>query len=147
MLSFKPAFSLSFSPSSRDSLFLLQSYMIFLILSCYVLVCFLLILVVWWFYDRFSKSEHSLFHHLPRNPIGFFKRIYFNWRIITLQYSDGFCHISTLTGHSHMCPLSPEPPFPPPSSPHPSRLSQSTSFVFPASCIKFSLAFFPPKIK
>ena len=77
--------------------------MIFLILSCYVLVCFLLILVVWWFYDRFAKSEHSLFHHLPRNPIGFFKRIYFNWRIITLQYSDGFCHISTWTGHSHTC--------------------------------------------
>ena len=29
--------------------------------------------------------------------------IYFNWRIITLQYCDGFCHTSTWIGHRYTC--------------------------------------------
>ena len=36
-----------------------------------------------------------------------FKLIYFNWKIITLQYCDGFCHTSTWIGHRYACvPLS-----------------------------------------
>ena len=31
----------------------------------------------------------------------FFKFIYFNWRIIALQYCVGFCHVSTWTSHMH----------------------------------------------
>jgi len=32
------------------------------------------------------------------------KFIYFNWRIITLQYCDGFCHTSTWISHRDTCP-------------------------------------------
>ena len=28
---------------------------------------------------------------------------YFNWRIITLEHCDGFCHTSAWTGHRYMC--------------------------------------------
>ena len=42
----------------------------------------------------------------------------------------------------YMCPTHPEPPLPPPSLPHPSGLSQSTSFECPASCIKFALVIY-----
>ena len=41
----------------------------------------------------------------------------------------------------HMCPLILNP-LPPPSSPHPSGLSQSTSFECPSSCIKLSLVIY-----
>ena len=67
---------------------------------------------------------------------------YFNWRIITLQYCDGFCHTSTWI--SYRCtyvPLS-WTPHPPPSPPHPSGLSQSTSFECPASCTEFALVIY-----
>ena len=40
---------------------------------------------------------------------GPFFKIYFNWRLITLQYYSGFCH--TLTRISRGCPrVHPEPP-------------------------------------
>ena len=67
---------------------------------------------------------------------------YFNWRIITLQYCDGFCHTSTWISHgcTRVSPTwSPLPSSPPP---HPSRLSQSTSFGCPASCIKLALVIY-----
>ena len=38
----------------------------------------------------------------------------------------------------YMCPVHPEPPLSPPSLPHPSRLSQGTSFGCPASCIELA---------
>ena len=40
----------------------------------------------------------------------FFKFIYFNWRLITLQYCSGFCH--TLTWISHGCTCVPHPETP-----------------------------------
>ena len=49
----------------------------------------------------------------------FFRLINFNWRIITLQYSNGFCHIATRIRHRYTCVPSilnsshPSPPFPP----------------------------------
>ena len=60
------------------------------------------------------------------------KLIYFNWRVITLQCC-GFCH--TLKWISHGCTCVPPMlnPTPTPSPPHPSELSQSTVFEFPAS--------------
>ena len=33
----------------------------------------------------------------------FFQLIYFNWRMITLQYCDAFCHTSTLISHRYAC--------------------------------------------
>ena len=43
--------------------------------------------------------------------------IYFNWRLITLQYCGGFCH--TFTWISHGCTCVPHPDFPPYLPPHP----------------------------
>ena len=43
--------------------------------------------------------------------------IYFNWRLVTLQYCSGFCH--TLTWISHGCTHVPHPEPPSPLPPHP----------------------------
>ena len=45
------------------------------------------------------------------------KLIYFNWRLITLQYCSGFCH--TLTWISHRCTCVPHPEPPSHLPPHP----------------------------
>ena len=57
-----------------------------------------------------------------------------------LQYCDGFCH--TWIGHRCICVPLFWSPLPLPSSPHPSQLSQSTSFGCPASRIKLALAIY-----
>ena len=69
-----------------------------------------------------------------------FKFIYFNWRLITLQYCIGFAihqHESAMGVHG--CSLS-WTPLPPPSSYHPSGSSQYTSPEHLVSCIKPGLA-------
>ena len=43
--------------------------------------------------------------------------IYFNWRVITLQYCSGFCHTLTWISHGCTCIPHPEPPYHLP--PHP----------------------------
>ena len=68
----------------------------------------------------------------------------FNWRLIILQYCGGFCHTLIWISHRCTCPevhmCSPSWTFlPPPSIPHPSELSQCTSFECPVSCIKLGL--------
>ena len=69
----------------------------------------------------------------------FLNFIYFNQRLVTLQYCGGFCH--TWTWISHGCTYVPPPwtPNPLPSPPHPSVLSQSTDFECTASCIELAL--------
>ena len=69
-----------------------------------------------------------------------YKFIYFNWRLITLQYCIGFCHILTWIHHGCTCVPHPEPPLPPPSPSPPSGSSQCTSSEHPVSCIKPGLA-------
>ena len=72
--------------------------------------------------------------------ISFFQLIYFNWRIIALQYYDSFCHTSTWIGHRCACASPPSwTPLLAPSPPYPSGLSQGTSFGCPASCIELTL--------
>ena len=39
----------------------------------------------------------------------FFLFIYFNWRQITLQYCNGFCHTLTWVSHGYTCVPHPEP--------------------------------------
>ena len=60
----------------------------------------------------------------------FFKLIYFNWRLITLQYCSGFCHALTGISHGYTCAPHPEPliHFPPHPIPlgHPSAPALST---------------------
>ena len=58
--------------------------------------------------------------------------IYSNWRIVTLQYCDGFCHTLTWLSHRriydpHPKPLSHLPPHPVPLG-HPSALALSALF-------------------
>ena len=69
-------------------------------------------------------------------PRLFFKKyilfIYFNWRLITLQYCGGFCHTFTWISHGCTCVPHPEPPSHLPSHPipqgHPSAPALSTLF-------------------
>ena len=61
--------------------------------------------------------------------------LYFNWRLITLQYCGGFCHMLTWISHRCTCVPHPElpshlPPHPMPQG-HPSARALST-----ISCIK-----------
>ena len=65
-----------------------------------------------------------------------YKFIYFNWKLITLQYCIGFCHTSTWIRHGYTRVPHPEPPSPY----HPSGSSQCTSPKHPVSCIKPGLA-------
>ena len=59
------------------------------------------------------------------NYKGFFKIIYFNWRLITLQYCGGFCH--TLTWISHGCTCVPHPELPSRLPPHPIPLGHPSA--------------------
>ena len=68
----------------------------------------------------------------------FFLIIYFNWRLITLQYCGGFHHTSTWISHGCTCVPHPDPPSPY----HPSGSSQCTSPEHPVSCIKPGLVIY-----
>ena len=56
----------------------------------------------------------------------FFSFILISWRLITLQYCSGFCHIDMNQPWIYMCSPS-RSPLPPPSLSHPSGSSQCTS--------------------
>ena len=68
--------------------------------------------------------------------------MYFNWRIVTIWYCDGFCHTSTRIGRRYTCVLPSWTLIPPASPPYPSGLSQSTGFGCPASCVELALVVF-----
>ena len=55
----------------------------------------------------------------------FFFIYFFSWRLITLQYFNGFCHTLTWISHGFTCTPHPDPP-PSPSPPDPSGSSQCT---------------------
>ena len=68
--------------------------------------------------------------------IFYYNFIYFNWRLIILQYCIGFAIHQQWVHHRCTCVPHPEPPLPPPSPYHPSGSPQCTSPEHPVSCIK-----------
>ena len=54
------------------------------------------------------KELHSFFFFLNGNDYYLF--IYFNWRLIILQYCGGFCHTFTCISHGCTCAPHPETP-------------------------------------
>ena len=93
---------------------------------------------IWRNYFIFLLSRpKSLFRFLCNI---FKKFIYFNWRLITLQYCSVFLpYIDMSQPWMYLCSPS-WTPLPPPSPSHPSGPSQCTSPDHPVSCIKPGLA-------
>ena len=60
----------------------------------------------------------------------FFSFIFISWRLITLQYCNGFCHTLTWISHGFTRVPHPDPPLPPPSPSHPSGSSQCTTQMY-----------------
>ena len=79
-----------------------------------------------WQKDYGIKKKHlfifivNLYSVYNQKKIAFFSFLSFNWRLITLQYCDSFCH--TLTWISHGCTCVPHPD--PPSHLPPHHISQ-----------------------
>ena len=67
----------------------------------------------------YSKSEHLSLKLTFKNffllvflffPFFIFSFIYISWRLVTLQYSSGFCHTLVWISHGFTCVPHPEPP-------------------------------------
>ena len=74
--------------------------------------------------------QESISTNIPTHTLTLFFLIYFNWRLITLQYCGGFCHTLTWISHRGTCVPHPEPrshlpPHPIPQG-HPSAQALST---------------------
>ena len=102
-----------------------------------------------------TTEQLSLTHSLPKHPFPFFSRsdqiffillflffnffqvfflVYFNGRLITLQYCSGFAkHWHESATGAHVFPIQNQPPHLPP---HPPGSSQCTSPEHPVSCIE-----------
>ena len=80
--------------------------------------------------DLIKKTQWFFCFRLFFSLFTFFKKNYFNWRLITLQHSSGFCHALTWISHRCTCVPHPGPPslFPPHPIPlgHPGAPALST---------------------
>ena len=89
---------------------------------------------LWFFY--ICRSWQPLFQWWTNDSNFLKKFIYFNWRLIILQYCGGVCHTFTWISHGCTCVPHPEPPSHlPPLCPS-SGSSQCTSPEHPVSCIE-----------
>ena len=57
-----------------------------------------------------SVTIQLTFVFCPLSSFFFSHLFFFNWRLITLQYCSGFCHILTWISHGCACVPHPEPP-------------------------------------
>ena len=73
-------------------------------------------------------------HVQSLNLLFFFLFIYFNWRLIILQYYGSFCH--TLTWINHRCTRVPHPNSPPTSLPIPSLWDNQLGHQLWVPCFK-----------
>ena len=93
-----------------------------------------------WIHAASSGSAESYQQDCQGSPLVgpfFFKCIYFNWRLITLQYYICFAiHWRESATGIHVLPILNPPPFPS----HPSGSSQCISPEHPVSCIEPGLA-------
>lgn len=87
--------------------------------TVYFIICRLCVTHL--FFAILFHSFTSCYHCLLW--VDLFKKI-FCWRIVTLQHCAGFCHTSTWLSHRYIHIPSPWTPFPAPSPPHASRLSE-----------------------
>ena len=67
--------------------------------------------------------------------------ILFNWRLITILWWV-LPYIDMNQPWVYMYPPCPKSPLPPPSTSHPSGLSQSTGFEYPVSCIELGMVIY-----
>ena len=114
--------------------------------NCFLCFMFPMYPCTWqysWYIYKVDTQWYALHREtLPSLHCLFLKLIYFKWRLITLQYCGGFCHTSTWISHGCTCIPPSWTPLPLPSPPHPSGLSQSTSFECPDSCIGLVLVIY-----
>ena len=91
-----------------------------------------------WFYSKNLTSVPQIFSSRKEPLFKKNKFIYFNWRLITLQYCIGFAILQheSATGEHVFPNLKPRPP---PSPYHPSGKSQCTSPKKPVSCIELGM--------
>ena len=88
--------------------------------------------------------NHWATREAPPRRLYFFKFIYFNWRLITLQHGC-FCHTFTWISHGCTCVPHPEPPSHLPPHPIPQgHPSQGTNPEHPVSCTWYLLNGYVP---
>ena len=89
-----------------------------------------------WLWRLLTGNPPPLPFHLFIYLFIYFKIIYFNRKLITLQYCSGFCHTLTWILHGCTCVPHPEPPSHLPPHPIPLGHPSAAALRRPVSCIQ-----------
>ena len=93
-------------------------------------------------WQQFKSMEWTVCGNHCCSDFFFFKLIYFDWRLITLQYCSGFCHTLIWIGHGYPCVPHPEHPSHLPPHPIPQGHPSAPAPSHPVLCIKPGLVIF-----